>query len=131
MACVTSLHHSSLLVSDLEAARTFYEDILGLRPSNKRPQLSYDGVWYEIGAQQIHLLALPNPDAHAARPAHGGRDRHVALLIDDIEGMRATLDRAGVPYTFSATGRPAIFCRDPEGNAFELIAQDFMAPASP
>lgn len=128
MARVTSLHHSSLLVSDLTAARTFYEGVLGLSPSHKRPQLKYDGVWYEIGAQQIHLLALPNPDAGAVRPEHGGRDRHVALLIDDLDGMRAALDRAGVPYTYSATGRPAIFCRDPEGNAFELIAQEFMAP---
>lgn len=128
MARITALHHTSLLVSDLAVARGFYENILGLQPSPKRPQLKYDGVWYEIGAQQIHLLALPNPDADAARPEHGGRDRHVALLIDDIDGMRATLDGAGVPYTYSATGRPAIFCRDPEGNAFELIAQEFMLP---
>jgi glyoxylase I family protein len=128
MAHITALHHTSLLVSDLATARSFYEDILGLHPSPKRPQLKYDGVWYEIGAQQIHLLALPNPDADAVRPEHGGRDRHVALLIDDIDGMRAKLDGASVPYTYSATGRPAIFCRDPEGNAFELIAQEFMVP---
>lgn len=126
MARVTALHHSSLLVSDLAAARVFYEGILGLRPSAKRPPLKYDGVWYEIGEQQIHLLLLPNPDAAATRPEHGGRDRHVALLIDDLEGMRAALEQAGVPYTLSHSGRPAIFCRDPEGNAFELISQEFV-----
>jgi glyoxylase I family protein len=121
MARVTALHHSSLLVSDLEASRVFYEDILGLTPSPKRPPMKFDGVWYELGEQQIHLLALPNPDAGTERPAHGGRDRHVALLIDDLEGMQTTLEKAGVPYTFSQSGRPAIFCRDPEGNGFELI----------
>jgi catechol 2,3-dioxygenase-like lactoylglutathione lyase family enzyme len=126
MASVTRLHHSSLLVSDLETARAFYEGVLGLQPSPKRPPLKFDGVWYEIGDQQIHLLALPNPDAGSVRPEHGGRDRHVALLVDDLDGMRATLDHAEVPYTYSHSGRPAIFCRDPEGNAFELIAQDFM-----
>jgi catechol 2,3-dioxygenase-like lactoylglutathione lyase family enzyme len=128
MARVTALHHSSLLVSDLEEARAFYEGILGLTPSPKRPPLKFDGIWYELGEQQIHLLVLPNPDARREPPPHGGRDRHVALLIDDLEGMRLALEAAGIPYTFSQSGRPAIFCRDPEGNGFELIEPPLAIP---
>jgi glyoxylase I family protein len=118
---VTRLHHASLLVQDLARSREFYEGILGLTPSDKRPPLAYDGIWYEIGEQQIHLIVLPNPDAGAKRPEHGGHDRHVALLVADLEGIRADLERAGVPYTLSRSGRAALFCRDPDGNAFELI----------
>jgi glyoxylase I family protein len=33
----------------------------------------------------------------------------------------ARLDVAGIPYTLSRSGRRAIFCRDPDGNALELI----------
>jgi glyoxylase I family protein len=46
----------------------------------------------------------------------------VAVRVDDLEGMRQRLEAAGVPYTRSQSGRAAIFCRDPDGNAFELIS---------
>jgi glyoxylase I family protein len=118
---VTALHHASLIVSDLEQSRPFYEGILGLVPSPKRPEMGFGGVWYEIGPQQIHLLVVPNPEAGLERPEHGGRDRHVALNVADLNAIRADLERAGIPYTLSRSGRPALFCRDPDGNAFELI----------
>ena len=121
---ISGFLHSSLLVSDLARARTFYENVLGLIPSSARPEMSFDGVWYEIGAQQIHLLALPNPDAVEGRPAHGGRDRHIALAVNDLTGFKQTLDLAGVAYTLSSSGRPALFCRDPDGNAIEFIQQE-------
>ena len=118
---ITRLHHASFLVSDLSTSRKFYEEILGLSPSASRPQMPYDGVWYDIGAQQIHLIALPNPDADRIGPEHGGRDRHAALLVEDLHGLKTILDAAGVRYTDSRSGRPALFCRDPEGNALEFI----------
>lgn len=120
---ITALLHASLIVSDLEKSRPFYEGILGLVPSPKRPEMGFPGVWYEIGPQQIHLLAVPNPEAGLARPEHGGRDRHVALRAADLDALKAGLDRAGIPYTLSRSGRPALFCRDPDGNAFELIGE--------
>lgn len=118
---ITAFLHASLLVSDLDRARVFYEGVLGLSPSGARPELGFAGVWYEIGAQQIHLLALPNPDPTEGRPAHGGRDRHVALGVDSLEEVRQALDQAGISYTLSRSGRPALFCRDPDGNAVELV----------
>lgn len=118
---VKALLHSSLMVSDLERSRKFYEGILGLEPSNLRPKMSFDGVWYEIGPQQIHLLALASPEFGLPKPEHGGRDRHVALGVEDIQAIRHDLDAAGISYTLSQSGRPALFCRDPDGNAIELI----------
>lgn len=118
---ITGFHHASLMVSDLERAREFYEGILGLIPSPKRPAMGFEGVWYEIGAQQIHLLALPSPEFGLPKPEHGGRDRHVALTVADLAAIKTDLEQAGIPYTLSRSGRPALFCRDPDGNAFELI----------
>jgi glyoxylase I family protein len=118
---ITEFLHASLLVSDLARARDFYEDLLGLTPSPTRPQMSFDGVWYEIGAQQIHLMALPNPEYGIARPEHGGRDRHIALAVSDLEQVRVRLEQVGVAYTMSRSGRSALFCRDPDGNAIELV----------
>ena len=118
---VTELLHTSILVSKLDQSRGFYEGVLKLTPSASRPEMSFDGVWYEVGAQQIHLLVLPNPDPITGRPEHGGRDRHIALGVDDLEQAKHALQQAGIPFTVSRSGRPALFCRDPDGNALELV----------
>jgi len=119
---ITELLHASLLVSDLDRARDFYEGLLGLAPMPERPDLGFAGVWYRVGQGQIHLLALPNPDPVAGRPEHGGRDRHVALAVADFTALRQQLDAAGMAYTLSRSGRAALFVRDPDGNALELIS---------
>ena len=121
MVKLTRLLHASLLVADLGRARAFYENVLGLAPSPDRPALGFDGVWYDIGACQLHLLGLPNPDPVEGRPAHGGRDRHVALAVQGWEELKARLDAAGIAYTLSRSGRRALFVRDPDGNALELV----------
>ncbi|BBP04421.1 glyoxalase [Sulfuriferula plumbiphila] len=121
MTIVTRLLHASLLVEDLARARAFYEGVLGLSASPQRPEMRFAGVWYDIGACQIHLLRLPNPEAGLARPEHGGRDRHIALAVTDIAQLKARFDHAGVAYTSSQSGRPALFCRDPDGNALEFV----------
>ncbi|MGD8484393.1 MAG: VOC family protein, partial [Thioalkalispiraceae bacterium] len=74
-----------------------------------------------VGNQQIHLLQLPNPDPVEGRPQHGGRDRHVAMAVDDIEKLEQNLRQSGVDFTRSRSGRAALFCRDPDGNALEFI----------
>ncbi|MFN3594486.1 MAG: VOC family protein [Thiobacillaceae bacterium] len=124
MARIVALLHASLLVSDLERARAFYEGILGLTPSPVRPSMDFPGVWYDIGPAQLHLLVLPNPDPVTGRPVHGGRDQHIALGVADWEGLRQALDRSGIDYTLSRSGRRALFVRDPDGNALELIDAD-------
>lgn len=121
MTSIVSLLHASLLVADLARARGFYEGVLGLTPSPARPEMSFPGVWYQVGQGQIHLINLPNPDPVAGRPEHGGRDRHTALGVVGWEELKASLDAAGVPYTLSRSGRQALFVRDPDGNALELM----------
>jgi len=115
-----NLHHASLIVSDTQQSLTFYRDILGM-PLMERPNLGFPGAWLQIGSQQIHLLELHNPDPTTGRPQHGGRDRHVALHVDSITALKEDLDKAGLTYTLSISGRKALFCRDRDGNALEFI----------
>jgi glyoxylase I family protein len=119
---IVSLLHASLLVADLAQSRRFYEDVLGLKPSPARPEMSFAGIWYDIGAAQIHLICLPNPDPVNQRPAHGGRDRHTALGVRNFDTLKSRLDAAGLTYTLSQSGRRALFVRDPDGNALEMVA---------
>ena len=115
------MHHASLLVRDTDNALAFYCGILGLEPDPSRPDLGFPGAWLRVGERQVHLLELPSPDPVTGRPTHGGRDRHLAFLVDDLERYRRRLEQADIPYTLSRSGRRALFCRDPDGNACELI----------
>ncbi len=114
------IHHSSLIVSDAKASLNFYTNIIGLKQL-ERPNLPFPGVWLEIGQQQIHLLELNNPDPTTNRPAHGGRDRHVAFMVLDLDKIKQALDKGEVKYTVSLSGRRALFCRDLDGNTLEFI----------
>jgi len=118
---VLALHHVSLLVSDTDRARRFYEDVLALMPLD-RPDLGFPGAWLALGdGQQLHLMELPDPDPKSGRPEHGGRDRHFALRVADLAPFIERLEQAGVNYTRSRSGRASIFFRDPDGNAVELM----------
>lgn len=121
---ITRFLHGSLIISDLARSRAFYEGLLGLKPDPKRPNLGFDGVWYDIGPNQIHLMQVDNPYAGIKRPEHGGRDIHLAMHVKNLEDVMAALDAAGISYTKSKSGRAALFCRDPDGNALEFSKLD-------
>ncbi len=115
------LHHASIMVSNTEKSLEFYSGVLGLKQI-ERPDLPFPGAWLEVGKhQQIHLLELPNPDADSKRPEHGGRDRHIAMIVPDLDEMKNKIETAAIPFTISKSGRRAMFCRDPDNNAVELI----------
>lgn len=120
MPLIQDIHHVSLIVADTAEALRFYTGILGLELC-ERPNLSFPGAWLQVGGRQIHLLELPNPDPVDGRPLHGGRDRHLAMIVGSLDAVIARLEAAELPYTLSRSGRRALFCRDPDGNGLELI----------
>lgn len=122
MIRIARINHVSLLVADTRRALGFYHGTLGLAINTQRPELGFPGAWLDVaGNQQIHLLELAS-DAGEHRPAgHGGRDRHLAMDVGSLEAVMHALDKAGIDYTLSRSGRRALFCRDPDGNAIELI----------
>ena len=119
---ITKLLHATFLVEDLDKARRYYEKILGFIASPSRPEMSFAGVWYDLGPhQQLHLMQLPSPEVGLQRPSNGGRDRHIAFAVDDLSALMIKLEGSGVNYNLSKTGRRALFCRDPDDNALEFI----------
>ncbi|HYQ72581.1 MAG TPA: VOC family protein [Gammaproteobacteria bacterium] len=121
MIRVLALNHVSLLVQDTERALQFYHGLLGLAIDTSRPDLGFPGAFLDAGNAQIHLLELAAPSAQDTGGKHGGRDRHVALDVQDLEAVIRALETAGIAYTVSRSGRRALFCRDPDGNAVELV----------
>jgi len=123
---IKSIAHASFLVDDVKKSLTFYCDVLQMHLNETRPNFAFDGAWIDIAdsGQQIHLMQLPNPDSADGRPEHGGRDKHLALVVEDISKLEQRLISANVAFTKSKSGRAAFFCRDPDGNALEF-AEDF------
>ncbi len=117
------IDHHSVLSADKEKSIYFYHTILGLEIDPNRPKLAYDGAWFKLGNQAIHCICLPNPDPVTERPKHGGRDRHVALKILNLQPLMDRLDDFNIFYSKSKSGRSAIFFRDPDGNAIEVIEE--------
>ncbi len=125
MVKVTQLLHYTILVSDLSQAIEFYEGLLGLSADESRPDLGYPGKWYRLGAQQIHLMELADPEKLKAiqldRPEYVGRDRHIAVKVDSVKNLAKLLECSGIHFTMSRSGRQALFCRDPDGNGLEFV----------
>lgn len=114
-----------LYARDLEAARRFYVDLLGLEPHAARP-----GAFLFLRLEAAMLL-LFDPEAtarQAAPPPHGARGPgHVCLAVPDadLDGWRARLAAAGVAIeheqAWPAGGR-SLYVRDPAGNSVELAS---------
>jgi glyoxylase I family protein len=114
-------HHMSFPVRDLERARTFYEEVLGLR-SIPRPDLgALAGAWYGAGPCEVHLIERPEGSDVGQPPASlTPLARHAAFAIDDYDAALAHLRAHGCAVLESrAAGQ--MWVRDPDGHVIELI----------
>ncbi len=113
------IHHVALVVRELEKVRSFYEAVLGFPISPNRPAFDFDGIWYDIGNTELHLIV---PKEGIAEDAKTG---HFAIRVTNMSGMLERLDRFGISYRSdpdSITGWHQVFVTDPEGNLIELNA---------
>ncbi len=114
--------HVAICVRDLDQARRFYVEGLGLTEV-QRPDFGVPGAWLQAGAEQVHLMVAEEPPP--------GR-QHFALTVDDLEAAVADLEAAGIPAQRSpalpGAGRQA-FVTDPSGNLVELNQPDELGQA--
>jgi lactoylglutathione lyase len=99
------INHIALEVTDLDAALTFYERFFEVRLRGRRRRMA----WIDLGDQFIALSVADQvtPD----------RDRHIGLVVDDKEALRAALADAG----FSVAPSGSLRVRDPSGNQLEIV----------
>jgi len=99
-----------------DAARGFFGDLLGLEELEKpEPLRSRGGVWFRVGAQQLHVGVVPD-----FAPAHKA---HPALSVTGYEKLQNRLRAAGVQITDdnSIPGLRRCYVADPWGNRIELV----------
>ena len=111
---IVALNHVALNVKNLEAAKRFYGEGLGLEEL-ERPQFDFDGAWYRIGnGQELHLIADPKLASSRNRQNH-----HFALQVTDTLAATKALEERGLTLTLGPINRPdgvtQIFLADPDG----------------
>lgn len=128
MAEVTGLAHAGIFVDDLERSKRFYEDVLGLETTW---ECEFDGggntftvAFMKKGTLELELVKRRIGDERA-----DGVVDHVAMLVDDLDGMRAKLAEKGISFEteeneycadMMPNGTKWIFFRGPDGEHLEL-----------
>jgi catechol 2,3-dioxygenase-like lactoylglutathione lyase family enzyme len=112
------LDHIQLAMPEGEeaAARGFYVALLGLKEVEKPDNLKKrGGCWFEKGSIKLHLGVEKD-----FRPA---RKAHPAFLVEDLPGLVARLEQAGVAarQDEALPGYTRVYVDDPFGNRIELI----------
>ena len=119
--------HVAVQVDDLDAALTFYCDVLGFEVL-PRPEAFGPGAWLQVGSGQLHIGVVDQmPKLGRGFPPHFAL--HVPSAVYDAT-IRAIGER-GIPFTMGPSaredfGRPvrAAFIQDPAGNTIELTDVD-------
>ena len=112
---VTGIQHHSVVVTDLDRARAFYRDVLGLEEVPTPPTFAATIAWFAVGEEQIHLLGADRADADSGR--------HIALHVEDLAAARQRIEERGLPLSPAGgiPGAERFFTADPDGNRIELI----------
>ena len=99
-----------------------------MRPA-VRPAFRFDGLWFQAGTTQIHLIlthpesGLPDRSPSAPEPS---RTRHVAFEVEDAWKTVEQLKSREVPIIAGPKHRPdgplQVYVHDPDGNVIELFS---------
>jgi len=115
-----ALHHASFPVRDLERARRFYGEVLGLEEI-ERPDLGFPGAWFRVGDAQVHLLVTPpGVDVGAPPAALSPLAAHTAFAIDDYARVLAALEAQGFAVLGTSVEIGQMWVQDPDGHVIEL-----------
>ena len=123
-----AIEHVLLLVGDMDAALTFYEDVLGARLVTRLPRSAMAELI--AGESHIDLVDVSEPaGAWAKPPVAGGRNvDHIALRVSgEAAAVRRHLNEHGIEVVEERRNQDAsgestsLYVRDPSGNKIELL----------
>jgi len=140
---IQRLSHVGLCVSDAEASRRFYCELLGFRElhaldvsgeeADKLLELSdvdLQAVYLERDGVHVELLHYREPGHRGegvVRPMNALGLTHLSLRVDDLDATVSALREAGVRVLEQTrigrpgTGVAAVFVVDPDGVRIELV----------
>ncbi|MFO7663052.1 MAG: methylmalonyl-CoA epimerase [Chloroflexota bacterium] len=92
---IKSINHIAIIVPELDEARRFWEEALGLTVARTQsvPAEGVDIAFLPVGASNVELLRPTDPDSGVARflEKRGPGIHHMCFEVDDIEATIARL----------------------------------------
>jgi catechol 2,3-dioxygenase-like lactoylglutathione lyase family enzyme len=130
---INTIHHISLPVTDVERAKRFYRETLGLREL-ERPPFDFPGAWFQLGDDQLHLIVHEGSTLRGAKGLDS-RDVHFAVRVSSFRAALQVLEAKGYredadddllkmkvsPH--ATAGFPQIYILDPDRNVIEINAE--------
>ena len=97
---IKHIHHIAILVENLDASLTFWQDILGLKPSkvSDMPQESARIAFFPLAESEIELVQPTTTDSGLSRylEKRGPGVHHLCLEVTDISALLVHLKANGV-----------------------------------
>ena len=122
---IESLHHVAVCVTDIDRAKQFYSEVLGLKEL-PRPPFDFGGAWYALGdAQELHLIVHPPTLTMRRTTDIDAKDGHLAIRVSSYQETLEHLRRHGIECLDrprNLTPWPQIYVTDPDGNVIEFNA---------
>jgi catechol 2,3-dioxygenase-like lactoylglutathione lyase family enzyme len=116
---------ATLAVSDLERARDFYENTLGLEPVQEPP----GAVLYRSGSSAVLVYASQYAGTNKATAASWGVGDDFDAIVDDLRGKGVAFERYDLPGVTREgdvhlmEGLKGVWFKDPDGNILSLVDQ--------
>jgi catechol 2,3-dioxygenase-like lactoylglutathione lyase family enzyme len=108
----------SVPVTDVERAKRFYGETLGLQQANAHTEQGFPE--FQLGENvSVYLLPMEQIGSQFTSP----HTAHVALRVPDVHETRRELESRGVEFdgdTLDTSVCHMAFFRDPDGNALML-----------
>ncbi len=100
MAKIKKINHVAVVVSDVDAALTFWQDALGIKLDHVEevPSQKAKVAFLPVGETELELVMPSTPESGAGKflAERGGGMHHLCFEVDDISGMLADLKAKGV-----------------------------------
>ena len=113
-------------VSDWQASRAWYRDVLGLEEGFVVEEAGWAEFAAPVSNVVIGLSGLPEGEKHP-----GAGAVHITFGVQDVDSARAHLESKGVEFTGPTNELPGMVrlaeFKDPDGNVL-LLAQNLMQP---
>ena len=128
MAVITGLSHIGIFVKDIKKSQQFYQDILGFK-TTWECEFSDAANTYTIAIIANGSVVIELVQKKVQTPLRDGVTDHVAMAVDDLDGIIKELSGKGIQFETSEpvyeakmlkNGSKWIFFRGPDNEHIEL-----------